>query len=261
MKRYLCSIVLALLLVLSNTAGVMRLAFADTIDYPSVTAPIILDDKDGTINLSIQLQSGLGDTGQVDFSVPGIGDYTGIVVPNQTGPHNVHLHGNVAVDFAPVDGSDTTPTTLKVEGVIDTSDLSANINVWINGTHYHLQTAQGNVDQATTVAQQAIAALQAEDWGTLYVLLAPDSRGTQTQADFVQEMTTTASQGPTLVSVAAIAAGQVKQSPYGYTYYQQPLSIQVRQGNGGTTTYQSNLTLLLEQGQWYYVTTDPPPAS
>jgi len=248
-------------MVFSNSAGMMRLAFADTIDYPGVITPTILDDKDGAIDLAIQLQSGRDDTGQIDFSVPGVGDYTGIVAPDQSGPHNVHLHGDVSVDFAPVDGSDTTPTNLKVEGVIDTLDMSANINVWINGAHYHLQTAQGDADQATKVAQQAIAALQAEDWSTLYGLLAPDLRGTQTQADFVQEMTATATQGPTLAGVTATAAGQVKNSPYGYTYYQQPLSIQVRQGNGGTTTYQSNLTLLLEQGQWYYVTTDPPPAS
>ncbi len=63
---------------------------------------------------------------------------------------------------------------------------------------------------------------------------------------------------PTITSVSVSGSGQVVASPLGYTYYQQPVSVQARNSDGSTRSFTTTLYLLRENGTWRYWTTDQP---
>ncbi len=262
MRKHYVSVIVAGLLALGGSAAPARLAAADSgTPAASVTVvPTIFRDGSGTPELAIQLQDSRPDTGAFDFYVAGTGHYQGTIAVRPTGPTVDHLQGTVPAQFL-ADGSDQqTATSVRFEGIIDPTGLSANVNVWIGGTHYHLQTDQGSASGAGPVAQQAIAALQAEDWATLYTLLASDMQSQYTQAQFVQTMSgeSSAPGQPAITSVSASGAGQVVASPLGYTYYQQPVSVQARNADGSARAFTTTLYLLRENGTWRYWTTDQP---
>lgn len=250
-------------LALSGALAVAGVAAADTTAPTGDVAafPTVFVDASGTETLAIQLQPGHADTGQFNFFVAGRGDYTGVIPVDTTGNHD-HVQGEVTAQFLPdADSGATASSDVKMEGIVAPATLDANVNVWVDGTHYHLQTNKGNAGDAQKVAAQAIAALKAEDWGTLYGLLASAMRADYTQADFVQTMTSQSAQGPTPVSIATSGPGQVSTSSYGYTYYQQPLTVQGRAADGSTKTLTTTLYLLREQGSWHFWLTDDPSAS
>ncbi len=256
------SVIAAGLLALGGLVAPVRPATADSgMPSASVTViPTIFRDGSGTPELAIQLQDGRPDTGDFDFYVAGTGHYQGTIAVRPTGPTVEHLQGTVPAQFF-ADGSDQqTATSVRFEGIIDSTGLSANVNVWVDGTHYHLQTDQGSASGAAPIAQQAIAALQAEDWATLYTLLASDMQSQYTQAQFVQMMSgeSSAPGQPTITSVSVSGSGQVVASPLGYTYYQQPVSVQARNSDGSTRSFTTTLYLLRENGTWRYWTTDQP---
>lgn len=260
-KKHL-SVIAAGLLALGSLVAPARPATANSgLPSASVTVvPTIFRDGSGAPELAIQLQDGRPDTGAFDFYVAGAGHYQGTIDVRPTGSTVDHLQGTVPAEFL-ADGSDQgTATSVRFEGIIDPTGLSANVNVWIGGTHYHLQTGQGSAASATPVVSQVVAALQAEDWATLYTLLASDMQGQYTQAQFVQMMSgeSSAPGQPTITSVSASGAGQVVASPLGYTYYQQPLSVQARNSDGSTRAFTTTLYLLWENGPWRYWTTDQP---
>lgn len=262
MRKHYVSIIAAGLLTLGGIAAPARLATADS-GMPSASAvivPTIFRDGSGTPELAIQLQAGRPDTGQFDFYVADVGHYQGTIAVRPTGPTVDHLQGTVPVQFLADGGDQQTPTSVRFEGIVDPTGLSANVNVWIGGTHYHLQTDQGSATSAVPVVRQVVAALQAEDWATLYTLLASDVQSQYTQAQFVQMMSAESSAPgqPAITSVNASGSGQVVASPLGYTYYQQPLNVQARNGDGSTRAFTTMLYLLQENGTWRYWATDQP---
>jgi len=260
-KRRFSLLLAAKLLVAASMVTTASVATADTTapDTGVAIFPTIFNDASGAATLAVQIQPNRADSGQFNFYIAGLGDYTGVVPVDQTGGVE-HLKGTVAAQLLPAGGGGGTASTVKMEGVIDPVGLTANINVWADGTHYHLKTDQRSAGDAAKVAAQALAAIKAEDWTTLYGLLASGLRAQYTQDQFVQTMSSQAAQGPTPINAATTGAGQIVVSPYGYTYYQVPVSIQGRAADGSTTTITPTLYVLLDQGAWHFWLTDDPSA-
>ena len=170
-----------------------------------------------------------------------------------------HLQGTVTAQASANDGSAAPPVTVKMEGIVDPTDLTANINIWINGTHYHLNTDNGSLSDAAAVVQQILPLLQAQNWNALYPYMADQIRAQYTQAQFAQSLNSQGGSGTTLVSLSTSGAGQASVNPLGYAYYQQPIAEQTRAADGSTTTATVNLYLVREDGAWHYASTDPAP--
>jgi len=253
--------ILAALLSVGLTLAPARFVTADTPppDANAPTMPTVFTDASGTLKLVVHLQQGYADVGQFDVAVSGLGVYEGTIPTSQNNAHVEHLQGTVTAQASASDASAAPPATVKMEGIVDPTDLTANINIWINKTHYHLKTDNGSASDAATVVQQILPLLQAQDWNTLYPYMADQIRAQYTQAQFVQALNSQSGAGTTLASLATSGPGQASVNPLGYAYYQQPIAEQTRAADGSTTTSTVNLYLVREDGAWHYASTDPAP--
>lgn len=180
----------------------------------------------------------------------------GVVDATHLAAHVVHLSGTVPVQFFAGQNDAVRATSLKVEGIIQTDDLSANINVWVDGTHYHLKTDHGQTQDPGPIAARVLALIQAQDWNALYPYLADQIRVSYTQGQFVQSMASQGN-GGVLVGLAVSGTGHVSTSQLGYTFDDQPISETTKAPDGTTATTTTHMYLLYEDGMWHYVSTDP----
>lgn len=223
--------------------------------------PTYFRDSSGNPVLGIQIQPGHIDTGQFAFYVAGNGEYVGRTTIATESAHVERLSGTVPVQLYPEADTAPTPTSLRMEGIIDPTDLTANVNVWVDGAHYHLQTDEGRPEDAAATAKTVLSALQSEDWTALYPMLMSDTQKQQTEAAFVQQMTAQAAQGPKILSLSPSGDGKVITSRYGYTYYQQPITVNAQEADGTTKTISSTLYLVRENETWRFWGTDKVPSS
>ncbi len=243
--------------------GQAAMAPADT---PTPVQPhyTVLRDGSGAPTLAIILPdpsaAGNSGSGTFDLNVGDGGVYEGLVTINPSGTHVDHLHGTVPAQYFPANGGTRVASSVRFEGIVDPTDLSANINIWVGGTHYHLQTAAAKASDASKVAAQVLALFQARDWGDLYPLLTDAMRHTYTQQQFVQTMTAQQGQAPQVVGSALAGNGTIAASPLGFTYYQQPYTERQQAADGSVTTIPLNLYLVLEPGGWHFWQADPSPA-
>lgn len=258
----------AFLAVVALAAAAISLALAgsarsDTTGStaPVKTLPTYFRDKSGDPILAIHIQPGRFDTGQFAFYVAGQGQYVGTIPLTVESQQVERLSGTVAAQLYPVTDSAPTPASLRMEGIIDPTDLTANVNVWVGSTHYQVHTDHGLADDAVHFVSQLLPVLQREDWNALYPLLMGDIQKQHTQAEFVQQMTAQAATGPIIMSMIAGGAGKEITSRYGYTYYQQPITVQVQEPDGTPRTISSNLYLVRESETWRFWGTDKAPAS
>lgn len=250
--------------LLGAVAGGLAYASADSV--PSqLTAPYVVRDSSGAEALSVQLQQDVRNTGSFDFSVTGVGDWTGVITVAPVSTQISHLKGTVGGLFEAT-GSDTAmPATVRMEGEIDQSHNSATVNVWVTQpgstgqAHYILQTGSPpDASQAAHVAQQALTALQGQQWPAIYQIAASSVTGRYTQDQFVQAMS--GQQQPGMSSASFAGNGSISVVS-GVSYYTQPITFTTGAGNS-TTTYTASIVLVWENRQWRFAgTSEPQPSS
>jgi hypothetical protein len=222
---------------------------------PSVPVPVVFRSDDGQTGLAVQLDSGgLELPGSFDFQVVGRGIYSGRITPRPTGPQIVHLQGDAStVNFTPADGGAALPASVRMEGEINTAHHTASINVWTDGVHYHLGAVAPNVADAQNVAQQVLTATIAQNWHTVYLLLAPEITANLTEADFTGRRA--GGSAPRVLSGNLVGQGQVTVDASGVAHFGQPVSLLVQMPGGDTRSTTSTLYLTLEDGVWHFLTT------
>jgi hypothetical protein len=221
----------------------------------TVALPTIFrDSKTGTV-LSIQLVSGRSDSGHFEFLVPQQGYYSGIIPLQQSGKQIVHPQGSVSSQFFPQAGGTTSQTTVRMEGEINTDQNKAVINVFVNGNHYILTTAQADAVEAAKVVKQSLNYTITQNWPALYNLLSSDIKATTSLTQFSQSIANPSS--PRIIGADLNGQGQMKTNS-GYTYFMQPVTLTVRQSKGSTAIYHDNEYFVLENGNWRFLSTDTP---
>jgi hypothetical protein len=251
----------ASLFTLGVVAGIARSGpakvHADSSSTPQNA--VILRDASGQDALVVQLQAGRADTGAFDFYVVGKGDYLGTltVQPLAGGIDALTMGTTTTLRFHPLDGSPATTVTGTINGTVNLSDDSAAVTVLADGTTYLLKTAQPDATAAATVAQQALTAMAAQDWNTVYAMAAQMITSQYTEQQFAQALT--GQSVPTILSAVTNGTGQLMTPGDGYTYFVQPITVQIQKSDGTAVTYSSNLNLVLEAGQWKLLGTDATP--
>ncbi len=125
--------------------------------------PLVLSDESGAFSLAVQVELGRRDTGKFSFDVYGTGVFTGTIPERDSGPHNLHLQATTTGRSRPVAGGPGTPAEIRMEGVINVQDHSANVNIWTPSAKFHLKTESPPVPAAGRAAQQALDAIVARD--------------------------------------------------------------------------------------------------
>lgn len=184
--------------------------------------------------------------------------YEGVIPISLSGSHIVHLQGQVIAQAFAGDTDPVRQTSLKMEGIVDTSDDTANINIWADGVHYHLKTDSSAASDPAPIAARVVALIKARDWNALYPCLDDQIRGAYSQAQFVQSMTSQ-DDGGALVDLTVSGAGQVSTSQLGVTADAQAVAETTRNADGTTTTT-TTMYLVYEEGAWHYASTDPIPS-
>jgi len=250
--------------LLGAAAGGTVYASADS--PPSqLAAPYVIRDASGTEALSVQLQQGVRNTGSFDFSVAGVGDWTGVITVAPVSARISHLKGISTGLFEATGATTPVPATVRMEGEIDQSHNSAAVNIWVSQpghpgqAHYLLQTGSPpNASQALRAAQQALTALQHQDWPAIWQMAASSVTDRYTQDQFVQVMS--GQQQPSMSS-ASFSGHRPIAVVSGISYYTQPITFTTGVG-GSATTYTASLVLVWEKGQWRFAgTSQPQPSS
>lgn len=240
MKKRIFGLFLAVVFLL--VVGKVLAATVVTTQLPS----IFRDAKNGSV-LTLQLTPGRPDTGEFNFTVPGIGYYHGIVPIKQ----NSNPQGTVVAQLYPISGGSTTQVSMTLNGQINKTN--AKVQITINKTKYTLATATADATTAASTASQTLSYNTSQNWTGLYGLLSADVQASTTQAQFTQSMTSALR-----VSSAGLNGTGVVNTVGGYTYFSQPVVLTVQQPDGTSATYHSTEFFVLEQGIWKLLSTSTP---
>lgn len=118
--------------------------------------------------------------------------------------------------------------------------------------------ASPEVATARRAAQQALDAIVARDWATVYARSAVEVTSAVTRDQFIQTLENQTT--PHVVSACVGGSGELTTAG-GYTYWSQPIHLTVKNPNGTTSSFSSTIHLVLEQSQWRLIGTDPPQPS
>lgn len=148
-----------------------------------------------------------------------------------------------------------TSATVRFTGQVDAAHGSSPIEVWVNGTHYHV--AAGNAAQnADSTANAVVAALKANDWPALYDLADDSLRNGMTAAQFAQQVTSAFGAGTKITDVTITGAITYTTNQAGVSYADVPITMTVFV-NGANQTTAGVLVLIDDQGSWRWFTTKP----
>lgn len=217
--------------------------------------PAVFRDRGGSPVLVILLQPG-PNQGGFDFVVAGVGDYHGIVPVRQTS-HIFHLQATVDAQLLPPNGFPKT-VLVRFEGELDPDNNQASLNVWAEGNHYHLITADGAQADAAKTATRGLNAMVTRDWATLYLLMEPQIQRLYTEPTFAQIMADPTK--PVVIAARLNGRGSSTRT-LGYPIFTQPVLVTARKPNGVIMTYTISMYLVFENATWYLLSSDTPPAS
>lgn len=251
------------LAVAAVAVGGTAFALADT--TPTQLNPAyVARDSSGAEALSVQLQLDVRNTGSFDFSVPGVGDWVGVIPIGPVSSQISHVKGEVAAKFQGTGASTVAPATVRMEGEFDQSHNRATVNLWVtepgssSTTHYLIHSGESSTGDAPSIAQSALAALAAQNWSGVYQLAASAITSRYTEAQFVEMMST---QSQPAMSDATFSGDGAISVTSGLSYFTQPITF-TSTGANGPVGYTADLSLISEQGTWKFAgSTTPQPAS
>lgn len=208
-------------------------------------------DVSGNLTFQIQPEPGWANTGTAPVQ--------------QVALDTIRLAGTVPGEFFPTGGGPRSDVSLRLDGVLNTTNRAAELTLLAGGVGGQLYTfvaapadgATANEAQARIVAQQAADALVAEDWAALYQLAPGGLTANVTQAEFVSAMQAQAA--PNILRVTLDGLGQ-KRGTGDTIYFEQPVTITEQLADGSTRATATKLFLIWENNQWRALGTDKPPA-
>ena len=144
---------------------------------------------------------------------------------------------------------------LRVIGQVDPDHKTGSIELWVNGTHYHLGVLDTPHTADLTVSAY-LAAVSASDWAGLYAITDSSAKNSLTESDFVQTMSAAAA-GQTFANGQASGAIDYTISAAGVGYATVSFRLTVIE-NGNSSTQAGKLVLIFDGGQWRVLSVDLP---
>ena len=142
-----------------------------------------------------------------------------------------------------------------MEGEINTSNLTASINIWINNIHYSLLSKQPDTSSITQSSKKVSTSIISKDWPALYGQLSSEIQNTMTESQFDDYMTSNTNKN--IIAADLNEQGQINNLS-GNTYYTKPITLTVQNTDGTTSIFHSNLFFAWENDVWKLLSTDTP---
>jgi hypothetical protein len=217
--------------------------------------PVVLRDPSGLTALAIQLAPGRPDTGRFAFRIYGTGTVIGVVPLRETADE-CDFDSAITGTFYNDNGTNATSAQIRLSGKIDNKDRAVTVTLVTGSATYKVVipiTAPGNPFAA---AQSVLRALQAEDWASLYPLLASDVKTGYSATQFAQAMATQSA--PRVLSYSLTGTGGPR-IVGGFAYFIVPYTAKLQASDGTVTTDNESVYLVLEGANWRFLTTGPTP--
>lgn len=149
-----------------------------------------------------------------------------------------------------------TASTVRLVGHIDPAHHTGVVELWLNGTHYHL-TAQGDPSRGTpadpTVAA-VLAAYRAQDWHALYKLTDTSLTANQTEQQFTALLTNGLA-GSHIGAAQTAGATSYTTTSTGIAFAQVPITLTQVDQQGTTQSTPVTLRLIYDTGgAWHMLT-------
>lgn len=226
--------------------------------------PYVARARSGDPVLTVQLQTGVRNTGQFYFTVAKVGVWAGVIGVHPAGRSPVvHLRGDVDANFTANGSNKPVSAKVRMEGTINTAHHSATINVWAARPgkpglfHYLINTnPPPKLRKAAAATRAAAAALQARDWDKLYKMAASEITSRYTQAQFVELLGR--QHQPQVHSLTPSGAGTISMNA-GITYFTQKFTFTAIK-NRKTIQYTADIIVVWENKAWRFAGTTAPTA-
>jgi hypothetical protein len=229
-------------------------------DTPAQLSAGFLDVSHGSY-LRVQLDSTADNYGAFTVSIPGVGlvwpAAPAVATPvspqvvklrydgNGSEDAEAHLDGEFGVGFQP--GGPTQQITLRLVGQVDPTHRTASVEVWVNGTHYHIGATSAPSNAAAVVVAY-LGAIRTSDWPALYGITDSSLRNGMTQTDFAAAMA--GSEGTTGISDAKTTGPTTyTTNEAGISYARTPIRLTYGTGTAATTQ-DGTLVLIQDAGSW-----------
>lgn len=185
-------------------------------------------------------------------------------VPSQTGVHLCSIAPATYVPANPYGGQSPHSVGLRLDGVVDTTHLTARVTILVAGRTIVINESDPGVSPAQTRAaaramSRFITTLNERNWTSAYAMLDPQAR------KYVDERTYARTLGRLFVSIAVEGRGVVRSAHVGDAImgaseaqagYVQRVRVHLRHPNGGRYVHQGIVELILLRGTWYLGATD-----
>jgi hypothetical protein len=226
--------------------------------------PVILRDAQDRTRMSVQLQPNRLDTGTFDFSVIGVGDYTGQVAIPQPAIGGTQaaawaMSGTVQANFVTAGSQTPSSAAIQLTGSVATSNYAATVTLADSSraATYVLVTDQGDPATGAALIVKVGQAMASKDYATLYAATSPETLKGMTEQQFAQSLQSQTT--PQIVAMTPTGTSQDAVSS-GYSYLIEPTSVTYVKSDGSQATISVNVYLVREHGNWYVVTSDTPPS-
>lgn len=167
-----------------SSAGIGRSALASPASISAPPDAFTVQDIATGNHFEVVLTPGDPSLGQFIAAIPGVGlvqpnaaatvtanaNHTDTLTYRGAGSRDAsaHLDPELGVDYRP--SGHAVAATLILTGTVDPAHQTASLDLIVNGTDHHFQTAAAS--DATPAVTAVLAALSANDWATLYRLSA-----------------------------------------------------------------------------------------
>ena len=223
-------------------------------------------DKSSSDYFRIDLDNTSADNGRFVIAIPGVGlawaHGTATVTPHSPTSTTLSFDGpgylaadavldtEFGVNYRPQGTIQDVP--VKLRGEVDSRHGTGSINVWVDGTHYHLSAAPA-VAGAEPVAAKLAASLKSQDWDAVYALADDSLRADMSRTEFVSWIQGELGSGH-VDDVTITGETTYSTTSTGISYAHVPVHEAVTVA-GQSKSADATLVLIYDKGSWRWLTT------
>ena len=250
--------------VITSASSAPTAAHSGSSGPTRLQAPFVARARSGDPVLTVQLQAGVRNTGQFNFTVAKTGTWIGVIGVRPAGRSAiVHLRGKVNAEFTANGSNRPVSATVRMEGTINTAHHTATISIRATSpgkprsVHYLINNnPRPKLRKAAPAARVAGATIQARDFARLYKMAASDITSRFTLAQFVALLT--GQHRPRITNVAPSGAGTFSMNA-GLTFFAQKFTFTTIR-NGKVIHHTSDIVMVWENKAWRFSGTTAPTA-
>jgi hypothetical protein len=226
-------------------------------------------DRSSGAYLRIQLDPGQPGYGEFIAAIPGVG-LIWPAAPATASPRSDHaiqlryessgfvqpqaqLDLEFGVNYQP--NGPINSATVRLIGVVDPTHKTGSVELWLNGTHYHLGALAAPSD-AGPVVEAYLTDVVAADWVALYTISDSSLKNATSQDQFVAAMQQSMTVDGVVTAATATGSTAYDVTSAGIAYAKTPINLTLVK-DGNSSSQQSTLVLVFDAGAWRVLTVGP----